>query len=868
MTEAKTKNELSRCKLLGLVYQAIRSSVVANLFLSLILVIFFWERVDHATLMLWYAGMVAVSIYRLRIRRAYSKEGCTPFNVGHFERLQRFGVAATALIWGIGIWLLFPEKDLDYQFFLTFVVVGLTAGASTSLSADRWGATLFDSTILGTLCLLFLTSPNTLSQAIGVMTVAYLAFLLASSRRVHTILQETIVLQEENEATSERLRQSEKKVRLIFDQVNIAIFFYDCSLKIIDVNATFYRTLGVSKNDLIGMDMQKIKDGRILDALKAPCRKGYAKNGYYEGEYQATLGSRRLWIKMQTSPITNEKGEIIGAIGMVEDISKEKEAEKRVELFAKFYTQNPNPVLRVEGRSGKILLENDAAKRLRVELKKKNPDPWQKMIGEIVRHPEISQYTLRAKGKVFQFDVLRIDRNSLNLYGRDVSSEYEARAEADYLAYFDELTGLPRRNLLFDHITLAVHQAKRNGSYNALLYLDLDNFKQINDTMGHDIGDKLLIEVAHRIKNTLRQSDTVSRLGGDEFAVLITDLDPPIEQATFQARLIAQKILERLRTPFAIKGRQLFIGASVGITLFRQKKNPYDLLKEADTAMYKAKQEGKNGVYFFNQSLAAAISHKAEILEHIHKALQRDEFELFYQPQVDIRSGKAIAVEALLRWESEALGSVSPSEFIPIAEEGGLIHELGRWVAKRACRDIKKLDDLLEYVAINVSAREFARSDFVDSITAIIQAEGIAPQKIELELTESILLKDIQSTQKKMATLQKAGIKLAIDDFGTGYSSLSYLKKLPVESLKIDRAFVRDIGIDRNDEKLVETIIDIANHFGMHTVAEGVESKEQLSFLEKIGCERIQGFYTAKEMPLNELLQWLSGHRERKDGGF
>jgi diguanylate cyclase (GGDEF)-like protein len=417
-----------------------------------------------------------------------------------------------------------------------------------------------------------------------------------------------------------------------------------------------------------------------------------------------------------------------------------------------------------------------------------------------------------------------------------------------YLAQFDPLTGLPNRALLSDRFSQMIVLARRRGAPLGVLFIDLDDFKLVNDTQGHAAGDELLKEAARRLLGSVRQGDTVARISGDEFAVIVGDL-----ARADDAALIAQKIIDRLGEAFSIRGKEVFVTASLGIATFpADGDNAETLLGAADAAMYRAKQAGRNAFQFFTAEINQRTRARAQLGIELRRALERDEYTLAYQPKIDLATGKTIGAEALLRWHHPERGTVAPVEFIPVLEESGLIVPVGEWVLTRACRDLKAWQAAgqpVMPVAVNLSARQFRQQDLEARIRSIVDAAGIEPSLIELEITESQLMHDPEHASKVLRALGKAGLRVAIDDFGTGYSSLAYLTRFPLASLKIDRSFVAHALTDKADATIVRSIVEMAHTLGFTVVAEGVESGPQAEFLRDLGCEQAQGFLFARPMP-------------------
>jgi diguanylate cyclase (GGDEF)-like protein len=455
-----------------------------------------------------------------------------------------------------------------------------------------------------------------------------------------------------------------------------------------------------------------------------------------------------------------------------------------------------------------------------------------------------------------------------NTFNRMAEKVQNREAEIFNLAYYDPLTKLPNRRLLMDRLNQALIASHRSQTYGALLMLDLDQFKTLNDTQGHDVGDQLLIAVAQRLTDNVRQEDTVSRPGGDEFVVILDNLSQDATTAAKQAEMIAEKVREALCQSYKLQGvEQLHDStASIGMTLFIGHENTTDvLLKQADVALYQAKGAGRNKLRFFNPDMQAAIDNRTSMENALRQSIRQNELQIYYQTQVD-RQGRIIGVEALLRWLRPDIGMVSPADFIPLAEESGLILPMGEWVLQTACAQLKAWANRAEtrelQLAINVSARQFHQAEFVNQIESCLIRYGINPTRLKLELTESIVLENVADVVERMQQLRTLGISFSMDDFGTGYSSLSYLKQLPLDQLKIDQSFVRDISIDFNDAAIVRAILAMSQSLGLNVIAEGVETQAQHEFLLANGCQAFQGYLFGKPMPISELEKHFVPHPE------
>lgn len=448
---------------------------------------------------------------------------------------------------------------------------------------------------------------------------------------------------------------------------------------------------------------------------------------------------------------------------------------------------------------------------------------------------------------------------------RDISEKKQHEDNIHRLAFYDPLTELPNRRLYSEKIKKSISLCQRLKVYGALMFIDLDRFKTINDSLGHSIGDKLLVAVSKRLSSVLREEDFLARLGGDEFLLITTELGINLSNAVKNAEKFAQKVIAMFDKPFSIDGHELNTSPSIGVAIFpNEEDNEEDLLRQADNAMYLAKKMGRNTVRFFNPSLQAEADKWLEMEKALRQAMKENQFVLHYQPQFN-SCGESYAVEALVRWESPEKGLVPPNDFLPICEDTGLILELGNWVLKESCQQMsewKKLDSSISTMSINVSASQFMNPEFESEILAALKAPGLSPEMIELEVTESLLLNNIEDVSAIMSRLKKIGVRFSIDDYGTGYSSLAYIKKLPINKIKIDQTFVRDVLIDKDDACIVESTIMMAKRMGLDIISEGVETKEQMDFLENLGCTHFQGFLFSKGVPADEVLSIMDKQKK------
>jgi diguanylate cyclase (GGDEF)-like protein/PAS domain S-box-containing protein len=458
----------------------------------------------------------------------------------------------------------------------------------------------------------------------------------------------------------------------------------------------------------------------------------------------------------------------------------------------------------------------------------------------------------RKNGEIYpkwlSITVVRDEKGDISNYialFSDITERKASYERIQYLAHFDALTSLPNRSLLNDHLDMAIAVAKRSQTQLAIAFLDLDRFKVVNDSLGHHAGDLLLKIVSERLKSCIRESDIVSRLGGDEFVILLNGIQEPNEAA-----LVAQKVVEAIAIPFMLDGNEVNIGTSIGIAIYPDNGLDHPtLIKNADAAMYHAKENGRNNFQFFSSAMNDKAFERLTLENDLRRAIKNEEFFLHYQPQIDVLTGKVVGAEALVRWQHPEKGLVPPNDFISLAEKCGLIVPIGEWVLKTACAQNitwqkEGLDPVL--IAVNISAQQFHQKNFKESIMQILGDTGLDPHLLELEITESAVMKNAESMLETLRSLKEIGLHLSIDDFGTGYSSLSYLKHFPINKLKIDRSFVKDITDDSNNNAIIETIINMGHNLKLKVIAEGVETAEQLAILKELMCDEIQGYYFSR----------------------
>jgi diguanylate cyclase (GGDEF)-like protein/PAS domain S-box-containing protein len=602
----------------------------------------------------------------------------------------------------------------------------------------------------------------------------------------------------------------------------------------------------------------------------------------YEAVMPTGEGDKRQMLYNKVS-FVDQRGEVAGVIGVVTDVTHYKETERALEASeARFrvLTESSLDLISIIHEDGTILYQSGA---LRTLVGYDPADTIGKSVYDLIHRDDVEvvreairrvvdglqshapiEFRMRHRDGVWRtFESLGTNClgnphiGGVVFNSRDVTDRKVIQQRIQHLAYHDNLTGLPNRSLLQDRLQHSIARAERAGRKVAVLFIDLDNFKNINDTLGHDVGDELLRQVSRRLTECVRLEDTIARQGGDEFIVLLDSLDD-----SRGASVVAQKVLNSLRQPFVLGGGEQHVSGSVGIALYPEDgKDAQTLMKNADTAMFHGKSLGKNTYQYFTPQMNIAVKRRMTLESALRRAVMQKDFVLNYQPQINLETGEIIAVEALVRWKTEDSGTVMPGDFIPLAEETGLINEIGEWVLREGCRQAREWQDLglskERRIAINLSARQFGDRAFLDMVTRVLQDTKLDASCLELEITESQVMRQTEGMIQLLNRLAEMGVHLAIDDFGTGYSSLSYLKRLPIQKLKIDQSFIRDITVDPNDTAIVVAIINMAKSLDLETIAEGVETAGQLALLRSKGCRVGQGFYFAAPLRAEALYPLL-----------
>ncbi len=676
------------------------------------------------------------------------------------------------------------------------------------------------------------------------------------------------------------LRERHRFSEALIDNMASITVVLDAACNVVRFNRAAEHTSGRSEAQVIGQAYWSLmiaeEDLAEVQAVFARLTAGETPI-QHETHWVTASGGKRL-IRWTRTVVTDERGKVRYFIANGIDVTEQKSDEAELRLAASVF-RNTSEAVVVTDAQARILSVNPAFTELTgytaPEVLGRNPrqiksgrhdrkfyqDMWTSLLGTGEWRGEI--WNRRKDGETFlawqTISGVRDDTGAIFRFVSVFSDITELHVKDEQLrhqAYHDALTGLPNRLLLQDRLAQGLEAAKRHGTAVGVLFIDLDRFKVVNDSLGHDVGDMLLVEVARRIHSSLRRSDTVARLGGDEFVVVLHDVSSSSEVAEVVEKLIAQIV-----KPMVLQDHPVQVGASVGIALFPQDGSDVtSLMKGADAAMYQAKTAGRSGFRFFDASMNHQAVERLRLEMDLRQALERGELRLYYQPKVDIRTRRMQGAEALIRWHSPTRGIVMPGQFIPVAEETGLIVTIGDWVISEACRQLAQWRDAgkpLVPVAVNVSARQFIDPRLAEKIAAAMDSHGLSAGRLEIELTESAVMTDPELAVGQLRRLQDLGVTVHVDDFGTGYSSLSYLKRLPLDSIKVDRTFVQGLDRDPDNAAIVRAIIGLGKAIGMPVVAEGVENGDEEARLFEEGCATAQGYHYTEPLPPEAFEVWL-----------
>jgi len=682
-------------------------------------------------------------------------------------------------------------------------------------------------------------------------------------------------------------------LRSMMDNLPFSIWLKDVEGRYLAMNKHFSDYLRLEdSHEADGKTDLELQPNELAERYRADDSEVMASRQKKHVEEPSFDGKRVHWVETTKTPIIDAQGNVLGTVGTSRDITERKNTEIELRIAGAAFDASQDGIV-ITDPQGIVLRVN----RAYIESTGFSEAEMLGQVHGILRPDFLSPDVHAAMWKAlhqngsWQGETLDYRQNGeeypqwvrisavcdadgtitrLLAAHTDITERKAAEESIRKLAFYDSLTSIPNRRLLMDRLHQALTSSIRNRREGALLFIDIDNFKDVNDTLGHSTGDILLQEFSLRLSACVRESDTAARLGGDEFIVLLLDLSEHADDAAAHAVSVGRKLLADLSGLYPATGQEIRITLSIGITMFGHvRESVDDILKQADIAMYQAKAAGRNSLRFFDPALQTRLDERAALESELRRACKQGEFVLFFQPQV--RDGQILGAEALIRWRHPQRAMVMPSQFIPLAEETGLILPIGHWVLQTACSQLRAWAGSPETahltMAVNVSVRQFHQADFFDQLLAILQSTGAAPEKLELELTESMLLDITPETIDKMDELRKLGVNFALDDFGTGYSSLAYLKRLPISQIKIDQSFIRGVLTDFSDAIIARTIIALGQSMRLSVIAEGVETQEQLEFLGKHGCHFYQGYLFSPPVSLEDFESLLYGKTVSQDGG-
>lgn len=740
---------------IALLYKRLPYAMFANLVNSTALSVLLWPVMPHALIIAWLVSQYLITLFRMIDYRAYKVNGINNHNVVNTKQRFLIGAWAAAISWAFAAWLLFPLEDMIYQTYMIIVLIGIVAGAMISLNS-LWSASLsYLVLILPILCVRLLMADTEWHIIFFFIAVLYAVYTIMGAYSGYETLLRSLQLQYSEKAMNEKLNISERRYHSIFSEAPMGIIQFDQKGNFIECNQQFLDMLEVSESSLKSFNIlsEQQENIQLAHALQNTLVTG---SGHFYGDYKSIFSDKVIPVRSLMNALHNDRGEVVGLVAIVEDVTERRLAEDRIKR----------------------------------------------------------------------------------------------------LAYFDALTELPNRRSLQSHLDQMHSLITRGQIKGAVLFMDLDRFKVINDSLGHSIGDGLLKAVSLRLSQTVK-NNKLYRLGGDEFVVVL-EKDAHDKRVKVAAMDCAEAIRFSLQHAFYVQGHELHITPSIGIAYFPEDSLAPDmLLKCADMAMYKAKSLGRNRVVEYQSQMDEKAQQYLSIEKDLRYAIEHNEFNLLFQPQVDLQDNSIIGVEALLRWNHRERGLIKPEEFIPIAEDSTQIIFIGNWVFEEVCRYLSVWDKAGYKgftMSVNISAVQFHQRDFIEFIESILSQYAIDPARIELELTESVIMEEHDFILQNFNRLKALGIQIAIDDFGTGYSNLNYLKRLPISRLKIDKSFVDCLESDENDIAIIKAIISMAGSLGLRTIAEGVESLEQLKCLQAMGCHEVQGYYFKEPLASDDLI--------------
>lgn len=890
-----------------LLYDQLPPALIATIVNSSITAWVLWEQLPHPAITAWLAFTGAVTFARYVLRLAYARAQPAPDEAPYWGRRFIAGVGLAGISWGILGALLFPPQDLIYQAFIGFVLAGMSAASLATLSSYPGAALTFLLPAILPYAVRLLMQNDPLHLAMGAMSLLFLGVIYAALGRLHLSITHSLRLRYENmdllrdlrrargkqaaananlqaEIVQRRqaqvnLQEREALVQAVINSLAAGIAVLNANGRIISTNQAWQVHATTSNDPLlhgatIGADYLThcaVAADPIAQRLGAAIQTLLRDNIPETTLEYRRNGAETQWYLVSITGLKSPQG---GAVISHLNITQRKQAEERLLLAAVF--ENTSEAIFILDNRLRIVAVNKAFTEITGyradEVVGKRPNRFHPCRFDADIYGHLRSAARRAgqwqgeamsrhkNGKVYpvgvSFKAVRDQQGDVTHFVvvfSDITLRKETERYLYDLAYRDALTKLPNRALLREHLRRALAQARRDGGCVAVMFLDLDRFKLVNDTLGHEVGDRLLIEVARRLKHCVRAGDTVARLGGDEFTVVLERMAHSRDAAQ-----VAKKIMRAMDRPVAIDGHEIHASTSIGIAIY-----PHDgedesmLLKNADAAMYRAKEQGRDRYHFYTAEMNALALERMWLESNLRGSLQRQELQLHYQPIVNLSTGKIYKFEALARWRHPERGWIPPSEFIPIAEDSGFIVPLSEWVLQRTYQHMHAwakhgLPALIG--AINISGRQFRRQNIMPVLDQFLSQPEPVSGCIEIELTESSLLQDTENAAAILQDLHQRGIRIALDDFGTGYSSLRFLKEFPIDVVKIDRSFVANITTDPDDAAIVHAIIVMAHSLNLEVVAEGVETPEQVALLKRWGCDAAQGYFFSPPLPWEDFI--------------
>jgi diguanylate cyclase (GGDEF)-like protein/PAS domain S-box-containing protein len=793
-----------RCKQVELLYDQLRVGQAGSIAAALSLVGVFWTITPHSILMIWFSFLLVVGAFRLNLIHRYERSSGgheqAEFWLGWFIA----GTVASGITWGLATIILVPDRSIAHISFVLLWTGGLSAGTVAAYSVIKGAFIAFSlpALILPALYLLFLGGK--VEATIGAGTIMFFVFLSLNALRMHRTLMRELELRFENTQLIGHLENEKERVDRINDQLEKRVAERTAAL--CESNAYLQKEIAGRK--------------RTEEALSQAAA---VFENTTEGAMITDTEDRIVAVNKAFTEITGyDQTDVVGKTPRVLHSGKHDES---------FYTAISASITQTGRWRGEVWNRRKNGEIFPV---------WLNISNVVDDRGQVTHYV-----SVFS----------------DITPIKESQAQLERLAHHDALTGLPNRLLFHARLEHALERTRREGGLLAILCFDLDHFKNINDSLGHPAGDRLLQAVTKRLLDSVRREDTVARLSGDEFTVLLEEL-----RESKDAGIVAEKALNVLAEPFNLDGHKAYVTASVGISLFPDDgRDVTTLLKNADSALYRAKEHGRNNYHFYTKDLTVAAFKRLTLESNLRRAVERGEFRLYYQPQVALNDGHVVGAEALVRWQHPKLGLVLPTEFIPMTESTGLVVKLGEWVMRTACAQARawQKEGLPPMrIAVNVSSVQVTRGGIITTVERVLQETGLDPQYMELEITEGLIMQQTHQTLTTLDELKAMGVRLAIDDFGTGYSSLSYLKRLPLHRLKIDKSFVCEIPDDSEDMAITRAVIALGNSLQLVVIAEGVENKIQLEFLRSNGCDEAQGYLYGAPVPAADFVALV-----RNEGG-